>query len=118
VELPPRGDLARFAAPAAFLVAVTIAALLVRSGFEAGGSDSGGATTAIVTTTTRAAETTTTTASTTTTTQEAKRYYTIQAGDTLDVVAARYGKTVDELLALNPGVDPHALTIGQKIRVG
>jgi LysM repeat protein len=115
VELPRRGDLARFAAPAAFLVAVTVAVLLVRAGFE-GGSDSRGATTAL--TTTQAVTTTTTATTTTTTTQPAKSYYTIQAGDTLDIVAARYGKTADDLLALNPGIDPHALRIGQKIRVG
>jgi LysM repeat protein len=114
VELPRRGDLTRFAAPAAFLVAVTIAALLIRAGFEGGSSGSPAGTTP-GTTTTRPAATTTASTSTTTT---ARRFYTIQAGDTLDVVAAKYAKTVDELLALNPGVDPHALRIGQKIRVG
>jgi LysM repeat protein len=116
VELPRRGDLTRFAAPAAFLVAVTIAALLIRAGFQGGSSGSSSGTTA-GTTTTRPAVTTTASTSTTTTTT-ARRFYTIQAGDTLDVVAAKYAKTVDELLALNPGVDPHALRIGQKIRVG
>ena len=116
MELPRRGDLTRFAAPAAFLVAVTIAALLIRAGFEAGSSGSPAGTTAVGTTTTRSA--TTTTASTSTTTTTARRFYTIQAGDTLDVVAAKYGTTVDDLVALNPGVDPHALRIGQKIRVG
>jgi LysM repeat protein len=115
VELPRRGDLTRFGAPAAFLVAATIAALLIRAGFEAGSSGSPGGTSASGTTTTRPAATTTASTSTTTT---ARRFYTIQAGDTLDVVAAKYGQTVDELLALNPGVDPHALRIGQKIRVG
>jgi LysM repeat protein len=114
VELPRRGDLTRFAAPAAFLLAVTIAALLIRAGFEGGSSDSPARTTAPGTTTTRPAATTTASTSTTT----ARRFYTIQAGDTLDIVAAKYGKTVDELLALNPGVDPHALRIGQKIRIG
>ena len=117
MELPPRAELARFAAPAAFLLAVTIAALLIRSGFESGGSGSSGPTTTIATTTTTQAETTTASTSTATTTG-AKEYYTIQAGDTLDTVAAKYGKTADDLLALNPGVDPHALRIGQKIRVG
>jgi len=115
MELPRRGDLARFAAPAAFLLAVTVAVLLVRAGFE-GGSDSRGSTTAL--TTTQATVTTTTATTATTATQPAKRYYTIQVGDTLDIVAARYGKTADDLLALNPGIDPHALRIGQKIRVG
>ncbi|HEX6702142.1 MAG TPA: LysM domain-containing protein [Gaiellaceae bacterium] len=112
----PRRELARFAAPAAFLLAVTVAALLVRAGFEAGSTDTGGPTTAL--TTTRQAAATTTVSTSTTTTQPAKVFYTIQSGDTLDVVAARYGKSVDDLLALNPGVDPHALRVGQKIRVG
>ena len=116
MDLPPRADLARYAAPAAFLLAVTIAALLIRSGFESGSS--GSATPATIATTTTQSATTTASTSTTTATAEAKQYYTIQAGDTLDTVAARYGKTTDDLLALNPGVDPHALRIGQKIRVG
>ena len=114
MQLPRRGDLARFAAPAAFLLAVTIAVLLVRAGFQ--GGTSGGATTGLTTTTSPAA--TTTVETSTTTTQPAKRFYTIQAGDTFDIVAAKYGKTVDDLVTLNPGVDPHALRIGQKIRVG
>lgn len=117
MRLPPREELARYAAPAAFLLAVTIAALLIRTGFESGSSGSAAPTTSIATTT-RAETTTTTTASTSTTTTTAKQYYTIQSGDTYDTVAAKYGKTADDLLALNPGVDPHALRIGQKIRVG
>jgi len=115
VDLPPRGELARYAAPAAFLLAVTIAALLIRAGFESGSSGSAAPATAI-TTTTRAE--TTTAASTSTATTTSKQYYTIQAGDTYDTVAAKYGKTADDLVTLNPGVDPHALRIGQKIRVG
>ena len=119
MELPPREELARYAAPAAFLLAVTIAALLIRSGFESGSSGSAAPTVTVTTRTTRAETTTTaSTSTTTTTTTTAKQYYTIQAGDTYDTVAAKYGKTADDLLALNPGVDPHALRIGQKIRVG
>jgi LysM repeat protein len=120
VELPPRAELARFAGPAAFLLAVTVAALLIRSGFESGGSGGGGGTTAAITTTTTTTTRakTTTAATATTTTTGARQYYTIEAGDTLDTVAAKYGKTADDLLTLNPGVDPHALRIGQKIRVG
>jgi len=117
VGLPPREELARYAAPAALLLAVTIGALLIRSGFESGSSGSAAPTAAVTTRTTTRAETTTT-ASTSTTTTTAKQYYTIQSGDTYDTVAAKYGKTADDLLALNPGVDPHALRIGQKIRVG
>lgn len=39
----------------------------------------------------------------------------IVANDTLLGVALRYGLTLDELLAANPGVDPRVLSIGQKI---
>ena len=70
----------------------------------------------------------TTTAATTTTTGRARddrdddgtagaEFYKIQAGDTLAVVAEQYGTTVEQLMVLNPDVDPVALTIGQRIRV-
>lgn len=41
--------------------------------------------------------------------------YIIQAGDTLYRIAARYGITVGEILAVNPGLDPNRLFIGQRI---
>jgi len=41
--------------------------------------------------------------------------YTIRAGDTLFVLARRFGTTVDALLAANPGIDPQNLRIGQRI---
>ena len=43
--------------------------------------------------------------------------YTIESGDTLQTIADQYGTTVEELLVLNPGVDPTALQVGQAIRV-
>jgi LysM domain len=43
--------------------------------------------------------------------------YSVRSGDTLGTIAERFGTTVDELLVLNPGVDPHALRVGQSIRV-
>lgn len=49
---------------------------------------------------------------------ERKRFYVIRSGDTLGAVAARYGTTVARLLGLNPGLEPTAMRIGQKIRVG
>ena len=45
------------------------------------------------------------------------QYYKIRAGDTLAVVAVQYNTTVEQLMVLNPDVDPVALTIGQRIRV-
>ena len=41
----------------------------------------------------------------------------IQAGDTLAVIADEHDTTVEQLLVLNPDVDPVALTVGQRIRV-
>ena len=111
----PRRELARFAAPAAFLLALTIAALLVHAGLSGGGeSDRATTSTRLVTerVTTTKAETTTKKS------RPAKRFYTIQSGDTLDIVAARVGTTTERLLALNPGIDPHALTVGQRVRIG
>ena len=41
--------------------------------------------------------------------------YVIRSGDTLFTIAQRFGTTVSAILALNPGLDPNALRIGQTI---
>jgi len=121
-----RQELTRYGAPAAFLAAVTIAVILINSGLNSG---SGSTTTVGAATTTRAATTATTTtklvlttphastATTTETTTPGAAYYVLQSGDTLGSIAEKYGTTVDDLMTLNPGIDPIALRIGQKIRV-
>jgi LysM repeat protein len=122
-----RKELARYGAPAAFLAAVTIAVILIKSGLSGG---SGSTTTVgLFPTTTRAATTTTTTTTklvltapqtttaTTTETTPGAAYYAVRSGDTLGSIAQQYGTTVDELMTLNPGIDPTALLIGQKLRV-
>jgi Tfp pilus assembly protein FimV len=43
--------------------------------------------------------------------------YSVRSGDTLATIAARFDATVNELLALNPGIDPRALRVGQRLRV-
>jgi LysM domain len=43
--------------------------------------------------------------------------YSVRSGDTLGTIAERFGTTVDELLVLNPGIDPNALRVGQSLRV-
>jgi LysM repeat protein len=129
-----RQELTRYGAPAAFLVAVTIAVILVKAGLNGGSgaqttvgllsttiapTTTGTTTRLVLTTPSVAAETTTsavTTTSTETTTPGAQ-YYVVQSGDTLGSIAQHYSTTVDELATLNPGVDPTALHIGQKIRV-
>jgi LysM repeat protein len=96
----------------AFLVAATIAVLLIRSALDESGPAP--ATTSVATTqpTTTAATTTTTT-----TTTGAAEYHTIVGGDTFQQLALDNNTTVDELVRLNPGVNPAALTVGQKIRI-
>ena len=114
MRLPRRAEVARFLAPAAFLLAVTVAVLLVRAGLRGGDA----------TTTTRAPQPQSIATRSTTTRPRpkpkpaARRFYTIQSGDTLETVSAKFGTTTQKLLALNPTIDPHALSIGQKIRIG
>jgi LysM repeat protein len=101
-----RSRVTRWAAPVAFLAAITIGALVVRAGFHSGRHHR---------------------AQTPTTTVTAKkkhshkrnnaRTYTVQSGDTLGGIAAKTGTTVARLEQLNPGIDPTALRVGEKIRV-
>ena len=120
-----RRELTRYGAPAAFLAAVTIAVLLVKAGLN-GGSGSPATVGALPTaspTTTRQAATTTTAkivvsdVGTTTTTAAGAQYYVIQSGDTLGAIAEKYNTTVEDLIRLNPDVDPAALHPGDRIRV-
>jgi LysM repeat protein len=108
----------RYAAPAAFLLAVTIAVALVRAGFESGHSSSGSTLTALPPTQTVR----TTTARTTTTTKKktpkpAQQFTTVQAGDTFSVIARRTGVPVATITQLNPKVSSTSLHIGQRIRI-
>ena len=117
-----RRELTRFAAPAAFLLAVTIAVLLIKSGLDSGSQQQTVAAPTTTAQTTTEAKTTTKLVLTgtvpTTTAPANAQYYVIQSGDTLGTIASRHNTTVDQLLTLNPGVDPSALQPGQRIRVG
>ena len=101
----------RIAAPAAFFLAATILVILIERGLDS--------TPSATTPTTVAPTLSTPTAPTTngTTTSKKKQIYRVKAGDTLESIAAKFNTTVDDLLALNPGIDPLALSPGQKIRV-
>jgi LysM repeat protein len=122
VDPARRRELTRFGAPVAFLLAATIAVLLIKAGLNNSGSTESVAAPTTAPTTTRAATTTTklvlTGTATTSTTTPGAIYYEIQSGDTLGGIAAKYDTTVEQLLALNPDVDPAALQPGQRIRVG
>jgi LysM repeat protein len=52
-----------------------------------------------------------------TSTEAEGEYYVVQSGDTLGSIASKYDTTVEELVRLNPDVDPTALQVGQRIRV-
>jgi LysM repeat protein len=104
---PRRLWAARFVAPLAFFAAATILIILVQSGLNGGSAD----------TTTTATPTVTLPPPTTTATSTKKRFYRVKSGDTLESIAAKFNTTVDDLLALNPDVDPLALSPRQKIRV-
>jgi N-acetylmuramoyl-L-alanine amidase len=122
-----REQLTRYGAPAAFLTAVTIAAILVKAGLNGNSSTTVAITSSSTARTTTAATTTTklvltappgsTTTATTETTTPGAEYYAVVSGDTLGSIAQKYNTTVDELTTLNPGIDPTALTVGQKIRI-
>ncbi len=99
----------RIAAPAAFFLAATILVILIERGLN---GDAQTSTTDLPATTVPG---TTTTGGTTT--SKKKQIYRVKAGDTLESIAAKFDTTVDDLLALNPGIDPLALSPGQKIRV-
>jgi LysM repeat protein len=119
-----RRELTRFGVPAAFLLAVTIAVLLIKAGLD--NSDSQSTTVAGATTTTAPATTQPKTTTklvltgipTTTTAPSNARYYVIQDGDTLGGIAGKYGTTVEQLLTFNPDLDPNSLQPGTRIRVG
>jgi LysM repeat protein len=104
-----RNEAKRYGAPIAFLLAVTIAVLLVRSGLK---SDPAPATASAPTATVP-----------TTPTAPAKvpprrrRFYRLRSGETLSDVAIRFDTTVPRLLTLNPGITPTNLTVGQRLRV-
>ena len=61
---------------------------------------------------------TTTTTTTTTTTVPQERFYTIQRGDILAVIAADRGVTVDAIVELNDNIDsPDDIQAGQVIEI-
>lgn len=103
-----RSRLTHWAAPVAFLAAVTIGALVIRAGLQHGGHHRPRTQTTTVTAKKKHAHGKT---------QQRVRTYTVVSGDTLAGIAAKTGTTVAELEHLNPGINPTALRVGQTIRV-
>lgn len=46
-----------------------------------------------------------------------KRFYVVQSGDNLTVIATKTGVGLDRLQSLNPGVDPQALHVGERLKL-
>ncbi|MDX6506592.1 MAG: LysM domain [Gaiellaceae bacterium] len=103
-----RGEAKRYGAPLAFLLAVTVAVLLVRSGLQ---SDPG------TTLSTPTITVPTTSTSTRPVPVRRRRFYKLRSGETLSDVAIKFNTSVSQLLALNPGIKPTNLTVGQRVRV-
>ncbi len=102
---------ARWAAPVAFLVAVTVVVLLVRAGLAHHSSKRSASPPAIATTATNQ------TATVPYVRPRRRRYYRVQSGDTLSTIALRFRTTVRYVELLNPGLDPANLTVGRRLRI-
>lgn len=108
-------DWRRYAAPLVFLLAVTVAVVLIRSGINSGKSGTSAA----------APHVSTRSRPTTTTKKKAKskkapatqRYWTVQAGDTFNVISSKTGVPVATIARLNPNASSTSLFIGEKIRI-
>jgi LysM repeat protein len=101
----------RIVAPLVFFAAATVLVIVIQRGLEQGEARSNDES-AIAT-----SRAETTAAEGTTGTAQIPKTYRVKAGDTLDSIASRFDTTVDDLLRLNPEIDPLALTPGQKVRV-
>jgi len=102
-----RSQAKRYGAPAAFLLAVTIAVLLVRSALQTDAAPVGspGRPTTVATTAAKPVP------------PRRRRYYRVRTGETLSDVAIRFNTSVLQLLAINPGIRPNSLVVGQRVRV-
>jgi LysM repeat protein len=109
---------ARFLAPVA-LIAVIIAFLMIVNGSGRGRGGSNAPTGSVGTTTKSTGSTgkTTTAASKSGTKAAGPKYYVVQVGDTLGGIAGKTGVALARIQELNPAVDPHAMTSGQKIKL-
>jgi LysM repeat protein len=109
---------ARLAAPLAFFFAATVLVILVQRALE---SDPGEAGTTATSTEQVDTTTPTTTPDGTTTTEVPrscrKLRYRVRTGDTLESIAEKCNVPLDELLALNPDIDPLTLNPGDRIRI-
>jgi LysM repeat protein len=107
------GPLARYGAPVGFLLAATIAILLIHSAL-------GGKTVPAPPPVERSKPVTPTVvrAKPKPKPKPAGRFHVVQTGEGFAAIAAAEHTTVAQIEALNPGVSSNSLRVGQKIRVG
>jgi LysM repeat protein len=111
-----RGEGARrYAAPAGFLLAATLAVVLIHSGLENGGSSP--RTTTAPPGPAKHVETTGTKKKAPTRSASTQRFWTVQAGDTFGVISSKSGVPVATIEQLNPKVKSTSLFIGEKLRI-
>ncbi|MGN6797662.1 MAG: LysM peptidoglycan-binding domain-containing protein [Gaiellaceae bacterium] len=96
----------RYAAPAAFLLAVTVAVVLVRSGLEHNSSNPRTTTTRRIPPSPQVS-----------TTANKREYWRVRAGDTFGVISSKTGVPVARIQRLNPKVTSTSLFIGEKVRI-
>jgi LysM repeat protein len=107
----------RVLAPLAFFTAATVLVLLINSSLNADTDGDGSSAPPATRVTGQGAspgpESTTTAAAR----SRRKQFYRVREGDILETIAARFHTSIEDLLQLNPGIDPNSLTPGQRIRV-
>jgi LysM repeat protein len=102
-----------YAAPAAFLLAATIAVVLVRSALN----HQSAASPTTVPPAPRKTVVTTTPPRKPGKVRAVARVYIVQSGDTFEVISSKTGVPVARIQKLNPKVESTALYIGQKLRI-
>jgi LysM repeat protein len=118
VHAVDRRELTRVVAPALLLVAATATVLLARSGLERrDGPAPRGRSPAVHVREPKSGATRAGQRPAEAKPPASPPVYVVRSGDTLSAIAERRATTVERLLALNPGVDPAGLTVGQRLRV-
>lgn len=102
----------RVLAPLAFFAATTALILIVHRSLTAETTATPPATTSATTTGKTEAGTKTNAGG-----KVKKRYYRVRPNDLLATIAERFDTTVEDLIQLNPGLDPNNLQVGQRVRV-
>lgn len=92
------------------VVAVALAALIVVSGSSVDEGDGGGNPAGISSGATDVSDAEATGPS-------GKKRYTVKPGDTLIAISEQTGVPVEQLQALNPDIDPQALSSGQRLKL-